>query len=80
MNILVAVIAIAAIILLITGGVVPTLNFLLWVGIVALFYFCHGVVAAWAIPAARLPALLEALLCVVLIGALGRDARRRPGA
>lgn len=53
---------------------------LLWVGIVALFYFCHGAVAAWAIPAARLPALLEALLCVVLIGALGRDARRRPGA
>jgi uncharacterized membrane protein len=49
---------------------------LLWVGIVALFYFCHGVVAAWAIPAARMPALLEALLCVVLIGALGVDARR----
>lgn len=36
MNILVAVLAIAAIILLITGGVVPTLNFLLWVGIVLL--------------------------------------------
>ena len=36
MNILVAVIAIAAIILLITGGVVPTLNFLLWVGITLL--------------------------------------------
>ncbi|RZS68730.1 hypothetical protein EV187_1166 [Agromyces ramosus] len=36
MNILVAILAIAAIILLITGGVVPTLNFLLWVGIVLL--------------------------------------------
>ncbi len=36
MNILVAVIAIVAVILLITGGVVPTLNFLLWVGIVLL--------------------------------------------
>ena len=36
MNILVAVLAIAADILLITGGVVPTLNFLLWVGIVLL--------------------------------------------
>jgi len=35
-NILVAILAIAAIILLITGGVVPTLNFLLWVGIVLL--------------------------------------------
>ncbi|WP_174240744.1 hypothetical protein [Acidovorax sp. SLBN-42] len=36
MNILVAVIAIAAIILLITGGVVPALNFLLWVGLALL--------------------------------------------
>lgn len=33
MNILIAIIAIAAVILLITGGVVPTLNFLLWVGL-----------------------------------------------
>ncbi|WP_309105235.1 hypothetical protein [Microbacterium sp.] len=36
MNILIAIIAIAAIVLLITGGVVPTLNFLLWVGLVLL--------------------------------------------
>ena len=36
MNILVAILAIAAVVLLITGGVVPTLNFLLWVGIVLL--------------------------------------------
>lgn len=48
---------------------------LLWVGIVALFYFCHGIVAAWVIPVARLPALLEVLLCIVLIGTLGWDAR-----
>jgi len=34
MNILVAILAIVAVILLITGGVVPTLNFLLWVGLV----------------------------------------------
>lgn len=47
----------------------------LWVGIIALFYFCHGIVAAWVIPAARLPALLEVLLSVVLICALGWDAR-----
>jgi hypothetical protein len=33
MNILVAILAIVAVVLLITGGVVPTLNFLLWVGI-----------------------------------------------
>ena len=53
---------------------------LLWVGIVSLFYFCHGIVAAWVIPVARLPALLEVLLCIVLIGTLGWDAgnhRRR---
>ncbi len=36
MNILVAILAILAIVLLITGGVGPTLNFLLWVGIVLL--------------------------------------------
>ena len=34
MNILVAIIAIIAVILLFTGGFVPSLNFLLWVGIV----------------------------------------------
>jgi len=53
---------------------------LLWIGIVALFYFCHGVVAAWTTPAARVPALVEAALCVALIGAMGlrvRDDRKR---
>ncbi|HEY0233128.1 MAG TPA: DUF2069 domain-containing protein [Dokdonella sp.] len=49
---------------------------LLWVGIVALFYFCHGIVAAWVYPAARVPALLEVVFCVAVIGALGVDARR----
>lgn len=51
---------------------------LLWVGILALFYFCHGVVAAWVVPEARLPALLETFLCVILIAALGVDSRRGP--
>ena len=46
---------------------------LLWIGIVALFYFCHGIVAAWVVPSARLPALIEAALCVVLIAAFGFD-------
>ena len=50
---------------------------LLWVGIVALFYFCHGTVAAWVYPGARVPALLEVLLCVALIGTLGWAARKR---
>ena len=44
---------------------------LLWMGIVALFYFCHGVVAAWIAPAARVPALIECALCVLLIATLG---------
>ena len=48
---------------------------LLWIGIVALFYFCHGIVAAWTTPAARVPALVEAALCVVLIGAMGLRVR-----
>ena len=49
---------------------------LLWMGVVALFYFCHGVVAAWTAPAARAPALIESALCVVLIATLGWSVRR----
>jgi uncharacterized membrane protein len=53
---------------------------LFWVGVVALFYFCHGVVAAWILPNSRMPAIVEALLCVIPIGAIGwigrRDKRR----
>lgn len=49
---------------------------LLWVGIISLAYFCHGVVAAWSIPEVRLPALIEVALCVVLIGALGSISRK----
>ena len=36
MNILIAIIAIIAVVLLFTGGFVQSLNFLLWVGIVLL--------------------------------------------
>lgn len=36
MNLLVAIIAIVAVILLFTGGFVQSLNFLLWVGVVLL--------------------------------------------
>jgi len=53
---------------------------LLWIGIVALFYFCHGIVAAWVVPATRVPALAEVLLCTLLIGAYGVDMRRGAGA
>ena len=48
---------------------------LLWIGIISLAYFTHGVVAAWTNPAARIPALLEVALCVVLIFTLGAIAR-----
>lgn len=53
---------------------------LLWIGIVSLGYFCHGVVVAWAIPSMRWPALIEVALCVLLIGTLGwitRGAKKR---
>jgi len=50
---------------------------LMWTGVLALFYFCHGVVAAWVTPAARVPALLEALLCVALVVVTGLLPRRR---
>lgn len=47
---------------------------LLWAGIAALAYFSHGVMEAWAAPAVRGLALLEALFAVVLIAALGSVA------
>ena len=54
---------------------------LFWAGVVALVFFCHGIVAAWTTPAARVPAMLESVLCALLIGASGwcgvRDRRRR---
>ncbi|HET6587620.1 MAG TPA: DUF2069 domain-containing protein, partial [Oleiagrimonas sp.] len=30
---------------------------LLWAGIIALFYFCHGISTAWTVPVERVPAL-----------------------
>src|SRR5699024_4957258 len=53
---------------------------LLWAGIIALFYFCHGVSEAWTVPDERVPALLEAALCVVLIAALGAGVQKRTSA
>lgn len=53
---------------------------LLWVGILALFYFCHGVAEAWSVPAERALAIIEVVLTLVLIAALGigvRQPRRR---
>ena len=54
---------------------------LLWVGILGLFYFCHGVIAVWGEPQARLLGWAEVILCLLLTFALGWGARgfkRRP--
>lgn len=50
---------------------------LIWAGIVALFYFCHGVAEVWSMPAERMPAIAEIIFSVLLIGALGAGVRRR---
>ncbi|MCP1374222.1 DUF2069 domain-containing protein [Dyella lutea] len=50
---------------------------LLWVGILSLFYFCHGISEAWSSPDTRVLALLEIVLTLLLIGSLGAGVRRR---
>ena len=51
---------------------------LLWVGILSLFYFCHGIAESWSSAQERWLALLEVLLTLLLIGALGAGVKRRP--
>lgn len=51
---------------------------LLWVGILSLFYFCHGVAEAWSSAGERWLAVAEVVLTVLLIGALGAGVKRRP--
>ncbi|SEO85420.1 Predicted membrane protein [Luteibacter sp. UNC138MFCol5.1] len=53
---------------------------LLWVGILALFYFCHGVAEAWSSTGDRWLAFIEVALTLLLIGTLGAGVRRRSGA
>jgi uncharacterized membrane protein len=50
---------------------------LLWAGMLSLFYFCHGIAESWSSPAERVPALLEVMLALVLIGALGAGVKAR---
>jgi uncharacterized membrane protein len=50
---------------------------LLWTGILSLFYFCHGIAESWSSPQERWPALIEVLLTLLLIGALGAGVKRR---
>ncbi|PXV58750.1 Uncharacterized membrane protein [Dyella jiangningensis] len=53
---------------------------LLWVGILSLFYFCHGVSEAWSAPGERWLAWIEILLTLTLIGMLGLGVRRKRAA
>lgn len=53
---------------------------LLWVGILSLFYFCHGVAEAWSSPGERALALTEIVLAVGLVAVLGAGVKRRPAA
>lgn len=53
---------------------------LLWVGILSLFYFCHGVAESWSSSQERWLALLEILLTLLIIGALGAGVKRKPTA
>jgi uncharacterized membrane protein len=50
---------------------------LLWVGVLALFYFCHGVSEVWSSTADRWLAVIEIVLTLLLIGTLGVGVRRR---
>ena len=51
---------------------------LLLAGMLSLFYFCHGVAESWSSAQERGPALLEVLLTLALIGALGAGVKRKP--
>ena len=50
---------------------------LLWVGILALFFFCHGVAEAWSSTGDRWLAWIEIVLTLLLIGTLGAGVKRR---
>jgi uncharacterized membrane protein len=50
---------------------------LLWVGILSLFYFCHGVSEAWSSAGERWLAVAEIVLTVLLIAALGAGVKRK---
>lgn len=50
---------------------------LLWVGILSLFYFSHGISEAWSAPDQRVLALVEIALTLTLIGTLGWGVRHK---
>ncbi|OOG61297.1 hypothetical protein B0E46_14980 [Rhodanobacter sp. B04] len=49
---------------------------LLWIGILSLFYFCHGIAEGWSSSSERWLALAEIVLTLLLIGTLGAGVRR----
>ncbi|WP_130620968.1 DUF2069 domain-containing protein [Dyella amyloliquefaciens] len=53
---------------------------LLWVGILSLFYFCHGISEAWSAPGERWLGWIEIALTVTLIGTLGAGVKRKRAA
>ena len=50
---------------------------LLWVGILSLFYFCHGISEGWSSSSERWLALVEIVLTLFLIGTLGAGVKRK---
>ena len=52
----------------------PSASF--WFGVAALFYFCHGVTESWTLPQARVLALVEAGLALLVIFAGSWDGMR----
>ena len=48
----------------------------LWAGVLALFWFCHGVMAAWSRPAEAAYAWAEIVLSLVVIAASNGPALR----
>jgi uncharacterized membrane protein len=50
---------------------------LLWVGILSLFYFCHGIAEGWSSSSERWLALIEIILTLLLIGTLGAGVKRK---
>jgi uncharacterized membrane protein len=73
------VLAITVIPLLLPFAALPDLRrALLWVGILSLFYFSHGVAEAWSTPAVLWLALAEIGLTLLLIVALGAGVKRTP--
>jgi uncharacterized membrane protein len=50
---------------------------LLWVGILSLFYFSHGIAEGWSSSGERWLALAEIALTLLLIGTLGAGVKRK---